>query len=170
MSRWETPESAGRDRPARRAALARFWPWAEPQGGLVARPRDPVMRRLLQRGGQLVGARSRSKNQIDATLWLPDPSPLVLGPVRGKGGLARRAGPAGGGARVGRLRPAPDRGDRGGRALDLGRGPRERRGEAADDGAGRDVICAATFMAAVGEIGRFPSTGKLAAYLGLDRR
>ena len=33
---------------------------------------------------------------------------------------------------------------------------------------GVNVICAATFMAAVGEIGRFPSPRKLAAYLGLD--
>jgi transposase len=31
-----------------------------------------------------------------------------------------------------------------------------------------NVICAATFMAAVGEIHRFPSTRKLVAYLGLD--
>ncbi len=33
---------------------------------------------------------------------------------------------------------------------------------------GVNVICAATFMAAVGEIHRFPSTRKLVAYLGLD--
>jgi transposase len=33
---------------------------------------------------------------------------------------------------------------------------------------GVNVICAATFIAAVGEIRRFPSTRKLAAYLGLD--
>jgi transposase len=33
---------------------------------------------------------------------------------------------------------------------------------------GVNVICAATFMAAVGEIGRFPSSRKLVAYLGLD--
>jgi hypothetical protein len=35
---------------------------------------------------------------------------------------------------------------------------------------GVNVICAATFMAAIGEIGRFPSPRKLTGYLGLDPR
>ena len=33
---------------------------------------------------------------------------------------------------------------------------------------GVNVICAATFMAAIGDVGRFESTRKLVAYLGLD--
>src|SRR5207247_11436159 len=35
---------------------------------------------------------------------------------------------------------------------------------------GVNVICAASFMAAVGEIRRFPSSRKLTGYLGLDTR
>ena len=35
---------------------------------------------------------------------------------------------------------------------------------------GVNVICAATFMAAIGEIGRFESPRKLTGYLGLDPR
>ena len=65
----------------------------------------------------------------------------VLRSLRGEGpALAGRARAGRGGARVGRLGPAPGRvprlRDRGGRAVDLGRRARERRGEAADDGAG----------------------------------
>jgi transposase len=43
-------------------------------------------------------------------------------------------------------------------------------GQAADDGPGVNVIVAATFMAAVGDIGRFPDRRKLTADLGLDPR
>lgn len=44
------------------------------------------------------------------------------------------------------------------------------RGPPADDGARGDVICAATFMAAIGDVGRFESARKLVGYLGLDPR
>ncbi len=86
-----------------------------------------VMRRRLQRRGQLVSARSRSKNQIHATLMRCLVGRPVLRSLRGQGPrLAGRARPDGGGARVGRLGPAPGRvprlRDRGGRALDLSRG------------------------------------------------
>jgi transposase len=43
-------------------------------------------------------------------------------------------------------------------------------GQAADDRPGVNVIVAATFMAAVGDIRRFPDRRKLTAYLGLDPR
>ncbi|MET0510161.1 MAG: transposase [Thermoleophilaceae bacterium] len=69
---------------------------------------------------------------------------------------------------------APDRlprpGDRRGRA-----GARSGRGwlpgdSSIDDGAGVNLHTAATFMARVGEIGRFKDARKLVSYLGLDPR
>ena len=102
------------------------------------------MRRRLQRRGQLVWSRSRAKNQIHAVLMRclvgrPPFSDLfgVEGPA-----LARRAGPARGGARVGRLGAAPDRvprfGDRRGRAADRQGGPRLGGDQAPDDGPRRE--------------------------------
>ena len=123
-------------------ALARLLAAGELESVWVPDRATQVMRRRLQRRGQLVSARSRAKNQIHASLMrcLVGRAPFSdLFGAKGRRWLGR-ARAAGGGARVGRLRPAPGRvprlRDRGGRAVDLGRRPRERRGEAADDGAG----------------------------------
>ena len=93
-----------------------------------------AMRRRLQRRTQLVRARTRAKNEIHAALMrclVGRPPFTDLFGAEGPA-LARRARPAGGGARVGRLGASPDRvprlRDRGGRAADRRRGSREPRG------------------------------------------
>jgi transposase len=135
-----------------------------------------VMRRRLQRRGQLVRARSRAKNQIHATLMR---------------------------CLVGRAPFREPFGPKGRRWLELLELPEEER-EAVDsalrqieflDGEieaverliaaealnsaeirrlmtvpGVNVICAATFLAAIGDIRRFDSPRKLVGYLGLDPR
>ena len=135
------------------------------------------MRRRLARRAQLVRARSRAKNEIHAVLMrcLKDRPPAV-GPVRRQGpGVAGRAAAAGLRARDRRRRPAP------GRLPRHARSPQVEQLIAADalgwpevkrlmTVPGVNVIVAATFMAAVGDIRRFPDRRKLTAYLGLDPR
>ena len=140
--RHRDPLRAGEDRPARRASAGEALGRGRAQGGLDARPRHPGDAQAPSAPrpaglGALAG-KEPDPREPDALPRRPRP---VLRSLRGQGpALAGRARAGRGGARVGRLSPAPGRvprlRDRGGRALDLGRRARERRGEAADDGAG----------------------------------
>jgi transposase len=133
-----------------------------------------VMRRRLQRRGQLVSARSRSKNQIHASLMrcLVGRAPFSdLFGAKGRRWLSALELPE-------EERESVDSALRQIEFLDSEIEAVERLiSAAALESAevrrlmtvpGVNVICAATFMAAVGEIRRFPSPRKLAAYLGLD--
>lgn len=135
-----------------------------------------VMRRRLQRRGQLVSARSRSKNQIHASLMrcLIGRAPFSdLFGAKGRRWLSGLELPE-------EERESVDSGLRQIEFLDSEIEAVERLiAAAALESAevkrlmtvpGVNVICAASFMAAVGEIRRFPSPRKLVAYLGLDPR
>jgi transposase len=135
-----------------------------------------VMRRRLQRRGQLVWARSRAKNQIHATLMrcLVGRAPFSdLFGVRGRRWLAELALPE-------EEREAVDSALRQIEFLDQEIAAVERliANEALDSAEirrlmtvpGVNVIVAATFMAAIGDVCRFPSARKLVGYLGLDPR
>jgi transposase len=134
------------------------------------------MRRRLQRRRQLVWSRSRAKNQIHATLMrcLVGRAPFAepFGP-KGRRWLAELALPE-------EERESVDSALRQIEFLDQEIEAVERL--VASDALespeirrlmtvpGVNVICAATFVAAVGEIERFDSTRKLVGYLGLDPR
>jgi len=133
-----------------------------------------VMRRRLQRRGQLVGARSRAKNQIHAALMrslIGRPPFADLFGVKGRRWLSGLELPE-------EERESVDSGLRQIEFLDSELEAVERLiAAAALESAevkrlmtvpGVNVICAASFMAVVGEIRRFPSTRKLVGYLGLD--
>jgi transposase len=135
-----------------------------------------VMRRRLQRRGQLVGARSRAKNQIHATLMrclVRRPPFSDLFGVKGRCWLAELVLPE-------EEREAVDSALRQVEFLDSEIAAVERLIAAEALGSpeikrlmtvpGVNVICAATFLAAIGEIGRFETPRKLVAYLGLDPR
>jgi transposase len=135
-----------------------------------------VMRRRLQRRGQLVWARSRAKNQVHATLMrcLVGRAPFrePFGP-KGRRWLAELALP-------GEERESVDSALRQIEFLDSEIAAVERL--IATDALespeirrlmtvpGVNVICAATFLAAIGDIRRFESSRKLTSYLGLDPR
>jgi transposase len=135
-----------------------------------------VMRRRLQRRGQLVWARSRAKNQIHATLMrcLVGRAPFrePFGP-KGRRWLSELELPE-------EEREAVDSALRQIEFLDSEiaaverliatealKSPEIRRLMTVP---GVNVICAATFLAAIGDIRRFPSARKLTGYLGLDPR
>jgi transposase len=135
-----------------------------------------VMRRRLQRRGQLVWARSRAKNQIHATLMR-----CLVGRAR----FAEPFGPKGRRWLSGLELPAEERESvdsalRQIQFLDAEIEAVERliAAEALKSAEikrlmtvpGVNVICAATFLAAIGDIRRFESTRKLVGYLGLDPR
>ena len=133
-----------------------------------------VMRRRLQRRGQLVGARSRAKNQIHAALMrslIGRPPFADLFGVKGRRWLSGLELPE-------EERESVDSGLRQIEFLDSELEAVERLIAAAALKSaevkrlmtvpGVNVICAASFMAVVGEIRRFPSTRKLVGYLGLD--
>jgi transposase len=134
------------------------------------------MRRRLQRRRQLVWARSRAKNQIHATLMrcLVGRAPFrePFGP-KGRRWLAGLALPE-------EERESVDSALRQIEFLDAEIEAVERlvAAEALESPEikrlmtvpGVNVICAATFIAAVGDIGRFETTRKLVGYLGLDPR
>jgi transposase len=134
------------------------------------------MRRRLQRRRQLVWARSRAKNQIHATLMrcLVGRAPFrePFGP-KGRRWLSELELPE-------EERESVDSALRQIDFLDSEIEAVERlvAAEALDcvevkrlmTVPGVNVICAATFMAAVGDIRRFPSPRKLVGYLGLDPR
>jgi transposase len=135
-----------------------------------------VMRRRLQRRGQLVWARSRAKNQIHATLMrcLIGRAPFrePFGP-KGRRWLAELDLPE-------EERESVDSALRQIEFLDAEIEAVERliAAEALKSTEikrlmtvpGVNVICAATFLAAVGDIRRFESPRKLTGYLGLDPR
>src|SRR5215204_1515491 len=134
------------------------------------------MRRRLQRRRQLVWARSRAKNQIHATLMrcLVGRAPFAepFGP-KGRRWLAKLALPE-------EERESVDSALRQIEFLDSEIAAVERliAAKALESPEirrlmtvpGVNVICAATFIAAVGDIRRFESARKLVGYLGLDPR
>ena len=135
-----------------------------------------VMRRRLQRRGQLVWARSRAKNQIHAALMRclvgrpPFSDPFG---VKGRRWLAGLALPE-------EERETVDSALRQIELLDSEIAAVERliaRSALDSPEIGRlmtvpgvNVIVAATFLAAIGDIRRFSSARKLVGYLGLDPR
>ena len=155
-------------------ALARLLAAGELEAVWVPDRATQVMRRRLQRRGQLVSARSRAKNQIHASLMrcLVGRAPFSdLFGVKGRRWLAELE-------LAEEERESVDSALRQVEFLDSEIEAVERLiSAAALESAevrrlmtvpGVNVICAATFMAAVGEIRRFPSPRKLVAYLGLD--
>ena len=158
-------------------ALAKLLWAGELDGVWTPDERIRAMRRRLARRAQLVRARSRAKNEIHAVLMrcLKDRPPASdLFGVKGRR-LAGRAAAGGHRARDRRLGHAP------GRASSTPRSPQVERLIAAEALSwpevkrlmtvpGVNVIVAATFMAAVGDIRRFRDRRKLTAYLGLDPR
>ena len=135
-----------------------------------------VMRRRLQRRGQLVWGRARAKNQIHATLMrcLVGRAPFAdLFGKKGRRWLAELELPE-------EERESVDSALRQVEFLDQEIEAVERL-IATDALAspeikrlmtvpGVNVICAATFIAAIGDIGRFANPRKLTGYLGLDPR
>jgi len=135
-----------------------------------------VMRRRLQRRGQLVWGRTRAKNQIHATLMrcLVGRAPFTdLFGVKGRRWLAELELPE-------EERESVDSALRQVAFLDSEiAAVEELIAKQALESAeikrlmtvpGVNVICAATFLAAIGDIRRFESPRKLVGYLGLDPR
>ena len=156
-------------------ALARLLAAGELDSVWVPDQRTRVMRRRLQRRSQLVAARTRAKNEIHAALmrqlvgrppftdlfgkkgrrWL---SELELAEVERESvdAALRQVDSSTRDREVERLIAAE--------AL---KWPEVRRLMTVP---GVNVICAATFMAAIGDVGGFESARKLVGYLGLDPR
>jgi transposase len=151
--------------------------WAgELDGVWTPDERVRAMRRRLARRAQLVRARSRVKNEIHAVLMrcLKDRPPAAdLFGVKGRAWLNDQQLPA-------CERETVDAGLRQVDFLDTEIGQVDQLIAADALGwpevkrlmtvPGVNVIVAATFMAAVGDIRRFPDRRKLTAYLGLDPR
>ena len=136
-----------------------------------------VLRRRLARREQLVRARSRAKNEIHAVLvrrLVGRPPVSDLFGVKGRAWLRALELPLEEAETVAAcLRhvefldaeiAAVERADRASEALESA----ELRRLMTVPGV--NVICAATFLAAVGDIRRFPTSRKLVGYLGLDPR
>ena len=135
------------------------------------------MRRRLARRAQLVaGALAREERDPRGVDALPEGPPAGVGPVRRQGpALAGRA------AAAGRASARPSTPACARSTSSTARSPQVERLIAAEALSwpevkrlmtvpGVNVIVAATFMAAVGDIRRFPDRRKLTAYLGLDPR
>jgi transposase len=157
-------------------ALAKLLAAGELEGVWMPDRRTQVMRRRLGRRTQLVRARARTKNEIHATLMrcLIGRAPFSdLFGKKGRQWLAELELPA-------EERESVDAAVRQIEFLDGEVEAVERliAAEAVEwpeirrlmTVPGVNVICAATFMAAIGEIGRFESSRKLVGYLGLDPR
>lgn len=157
-------------------ALARLLAAGELDSVWVPDRGTQAMRRRLQRRSQLVRARTRAKNEVHAALMrclVGRPAPTDLFGAKGRNWLAGLALPC-------EEREAVDSALRQIEFLDaeiaaverpiakqaLG-SPEARRLMTVP---GVNLICAATFMAAIGEIARFESPRKLTGYLGLDPR
>ena len=140
----------------------------------MADERTRVMRRRLQRRSQLVGARSRAKNEIHAVLMrclVARPKLSDLFGQTGRRWLAELELPP-------EERESVDASTRQIEfldsevegvdrliALDALGWPEIKRLMSVP---GVNVICAASFLAAIGDIARFPDPRKLVGYLGLD--
>jgi transposase len=156
--------------------LARLAAAGELEGVWMPDRRTQVMRRRLGRRTQLVRARARAKNEIHATLMRclvgRAPHSDLFG-VRGRRWLAELDLPS-------EERESVDAAMRQIEFLDREIEAVERlvAAEALKSAEikrlmsvpGANVIVAATFMAAIGEIDRFESPRKLSGYLGLDPR
>src|SRR5215213_4055966 len=157
-------------------ALARLLWSGELESVWMPDERCRVLRCRLARREQLVHSRSRAKNEIHAVLQRRlqgKPPCLDLFGVKGRRWLAGLELPL-------EERESLDAGIRHIEFLDAG----DRRGRAADRPTaltwpeirrpmtvpGVNLICAATFIAAVGDPRRFLTSRKLVAYLGLDPR
>jgi transposase len=135
-----------------------------------------AMRRRLQRRGQLVRARSRAKNEIHAVLMrcLVGSAPFSdLFGQKGRRWLSELELPANERESVEAALRQIEFFDQEIEAVerliatDALESPEIKRLTTVP---GVNLICAATFMAAIGEIGRFESPRRLAGYLGLDPR
>jgi transposase len=135
-----------------------------------------VLRRRLSRREQLVRARSRAKNEIHAVLMrrLKGRPPFAdLFGVKAREWLAGLELPVEEAETVAACLRHVEFLDREIAAVDALvarqalRSPGARRLMTVP---GVNVICAQTFLAAVGDIGRFPTSRKLVGYLGLDPR
>src|SRR5215218_4961077 len=157
-------------------ALARLLWVGQLEGVWTPDERIRALRRRLARRSQLVRSRTRAKNEIHAVLMrcLKDRPPASdLFGVKGRRWLAEQQLPV-------TERETVDSAARQVDFLDAEIAEVERliAAEALSWGEvkrlmtvpGVNVIVAATFMAAVGDIGRFPDRRKLTAYLGLDPR
>ena len=156
--------------------LARLLAAGELDGVWMPDRETQVMRRRIGRRAQLVRSRARAKNEIHATLMrcLVGRAPFrePFGP-KGRRWLAELELPA-------EERESVDAGLRQIDFLDTEIEAVERlicteALESEEIGRlmtvpGVNVICAATFMAAIGDVGRFSSPRKLVGYLGLDPR
>jgi transposase len=155
-------------------ALAKLLWAGELDGVWTPDERIRVMRRRLSRRSQLVRARSRVKNEIHAVLMrcLKDRPPAAdLFGIKGRRWLAEQQLPV-------CERETVDAGLRQVDFLDTELAQVDQLIAADALGwpeikrlmsvPGVNVTVAATFMAAVGDIGRFPDRRKLTAYLGLD--
>jgi transposase len=134
-----------------------------------------VLRRRLARRAQLVRALARQERDPRGADAPPQGQAALLRPVRRQGArVARGVRAAGRGAGDGRGLPSPRRVlDREIAAVDALVARQALESEEARrlmTVPGVNVICAQTFLAAVGDIRRFPSLRKLVGYLGLDPR
>jgi transposase len=157
-------------------ALARLLASGELDSVWVPDRPTKVIRRRLQRRTQLVRARTRAKNEVHAVLMRclvgPPPSTDLFG-AKGRRWLADLALPE-------EERETLDSALRQIEFLDSEieaverpiaaealKSPEAKRLMTVP---GVNVICAASFLAAIGEVGRFESSRKLVGYLGLDPR
>ena len=137
--------------------------------------RTRAMRRRLQRRRKLLVVRTKAKNEIHAALMrrlVTKPRSQTSSASQGPA-VARVARAARRGAGDRRGLPAPARLLRVRRSRRSRSGSQQRRCASPEirrlmTVPGVNVICAATFMAAVGDIGRFGDRRKLVGYLGLD--
>jgi transposase len=135
-----------------------------------------VLRRRLARRGQLVRARSRAKNEIHAVLMrrLKGKPPFSdLFGVKAREWLAELELPVEEQETVAACLRHVEFLDREIAAVDALVARQALESEEAQrlmTVPGVNVICAQTFLAAVGDIGRFPTSRKLVGYLGLDPR
>jgi transposase len=138
--------------------------------------RTRVLRRRLSRREQLVRARSRAKNEIHAVLMrrLKGKPPFAdLFGVRARQWLAGLELPVEEAETVAACLRHVEFLDREIAAVDALIAKQALESEEARrlmTVPGVNVICAQTFLAAVGDIRRFPTSRKLAGYLGLDPR
>ena len=156
--------------------LARLLAAGELDGVWSPDERCRVMRRRLSRREQMVRARSRSKNEIHAVLvrrLVGRPPASDLFGVKGRKWLAELDLPLEESETIEACMRHVEFLD-----SEIAMVERQIASEALRSAEikrlmtvpGVNVICAATFMAAVGEIGRFPTQRQLVGYLGLDPR